>query len=139
MLRKKLLIRLCIGIVTLAIVNQVASFLDWYELVWWFDMPVHFLGGISVFYLSAVVWFPALKYVPVWRFIFESVITGLLLGILWEGLELYLHIHYGSPGFVLLDSLSDMTFDLAGILLAAFWTVRLAKQFLPATAPYQKE
>jgi len=124
MLRKKLLERLCILIVMLAVINQFASFFSWYVLVWWFDMPMHFLGGLSIFYLSAIVWLPALKYVPVWRFLYEAIITAVLLGVLWEGLELYLYLHYGSPDFVLLDSLSDMLFDVAGILFGSFWSLR---------------
>ena len=122
MLRKKILDRLCIAIVLLAIVNTLAVHFSWYGLIWWFDMPMHFLGGIAVFYLSAMIWLPALKWVPAWRFLYECVITALLFGILWEALELFLYLHYGSPGFVMLDSLSDMCFDLAGALFAAFMT-----------------
>ncbi len=127
MLRQKLLKNLCISIVSLFILNEIASFFDWYDLLWWFDMPMHFLGGLSVFYLSAVVWIPALKIVPPWRFLFESIITGILLGVLWEALELYLYTHYGSPNFIPLDSFSDLAFDTAGIMLGAYMAVPLAE------------
>ncbi len=122
MLRTKLLHRLAFSIIILAAINALAVHFSWYSLVWWFDMPMHFLGGVSVFYLSAMLWRPALKWVPVWRFMYESVITAVLLGVLWEALELFLYIHYGTPPFILLDSVSDVCFDLAGALFAAYLT-----------------
>jgi hypothetical protein len=120
MLRRKLVENLCIAVVSLAVFNQIAVFLHWYEIVWWFDMPMHFLGGLSVFYFSAIVWLPARKWVPDWRFLYEAVITTVLIGVLWEALELYLFLHYGSPNFITLDSFSDVFFDLAGAFLGAY-------------------
>ena len=122
MLRKKILNRLAVAVVFLAIINGSATHFSWYSLVWWFDMPMHFLGGISVFYFSAIVWLPALRWVSARRFLYESVITAVLIGVLWEGLELFLYTHYGSPDFILLDSMSDVCFDLAGALFAAYMT-----------------
>ena len=115
--RTLILNRLALSVTFLAVVNFFATHFSWYSLLWWFDMPMHFLGGGVVFYLSAYVWTGALRYVPLWRFLYESLITALLLGLMWEALELFLYIHYGTPDFVLLDSLSDMCFDLAGALL----------------------
>ncbi len=127
MIKERLLKKLAVSIVVLALINAVAGFLHLYDLVWWFDMPMHFLGGVSVFYLSTVVWLPARKWVSNGRFIYEGIITALFLGVLWEALELYLHIHYGSPAFVLTDSLSDLCFDLAGACIAAMSTLRVIK------------
>ncbi|MBP7805231.1 MAG: hypothetical protein KA052_03380, partial [Candidatus Pacebacteria bacterium] len=118
MLRKKFLNRLCISIITLAVINQLATYFHWYNLLWWFDIPMHFLGGFTVFYFSAILWLPARKWVSDTRFIFEAVITTVLIGVLWEALELYLFFNYGSPAFFTLDSISDVVFDLAGALLA---------------------
>lgn len=120
-LRNSFLRALAQVIILLALFNWIAGLFNWYGLIWWFDMPMHFFGGVSVFYISAILWLPARKWVSNGRFLYESIITGLLLGVLWEGLELYLNIHYGSPQFILLDSLSDVCFDLAGIFLAAWF------------------
>jgi hypothetical protein len=119
MLREKILKRLCFAIVLLFVLNQAATFFSWYSLAWWFDMPMHFLGGVSVLYLSAILWLPARKWVPDGRFIFECLITAVLFGVLWEALELFLFVHYGTPTFVLRDAISDLFFDLAGALYAA--------------------
>lgn len=110
---------MAICVLTLAILNTSATFLHWYEVVWWFDMPMHFLGGLTVFYFSAIIWKGALKWVTVGRFLFESIITALLIGVLWEGLEYYLFVNYGSPQFILMDSFSDVFFDLSGSILGA--------------------
>lgn len=122
MLRKKLLHRLCFAVVVLAIFNQIATSFHWYALIWWFDMPMHFLGGLTVFYFSAIVWLPARKWVPDWRYVYEAVITTVLISVLWEALELFLYLRYGSPPFITLDSLSDVGFDIAGALFAAYLT-----------------
>lgn len=129
MTRSKLVQDLAVVIVLLAVFNGLASFFSWYTLAWWFDMPMHFFGGVSVFYISAILWLPARKWVRDGRYIFESVITAVFLGVLWEALELYLHVHYGSPDFILLDSISDVFFDLAGALVAAYLLVsQLSKE-----------
>ena len=59
MLRKSLLSSLGVSMCALALINLPATFFYWYSLVWWFDMSMHFLGGVAVFYLSALVWLPA--------------------------------------------------------------------------------
>lgn len=128
MLRKKLLKKLVFAFVILLILNEPAVFLHWYNLVWWFDMPMHFLGGLSVFYLSAVIWLPALKYVSYKRYLYESVITALLIGVLWEALELFLFTHLGTPTFFLVDSISDVFFDLAGALFGVITITKYFKQ-----------
>jgi hypothetical protein len=123
MLRTKLLNKLCAWILVLAVIFGAAVYFSWFNLIWWFDMPMHFLGGIVVFYIAAILWLPALKWVPVWRFVYESLITAVLLGVLWEALEFFLFMRFGTPSFILLDSFSDVFFDLSGALLAAYLTV----------------
>lgn len=108
--------KLAKNITILAVVNFVAVYLNWYSFVWWFDMPMHFLGGLSVVYGCAILWAPALKCVSRNRFFFECIITAILVGVLWEALEYYLFINYGSPAFFIVDSFSDIFFDLAGAL-----------------------
>jgi hypothetical protein len=123
MFRERILKRLAVAIVSLFILNELATFFSWYSLAWWFDMPMHFLGGVSVFYIAAIAWLPALKRVPLWRYMYESIITAVLFGVLWEALELFLSVHFGSPQFILLDSMSDVVFDLAGACFAAYMLV----------------
>lgn len=118
MLRERILKRLAAAIISLAVLNFLGGFFSWYTIEWWFDMPMHFLGGISVLYIGAVLWLPALKRVSAQRYAYECLITAVLLGVVWEALELYLHMRFGSPQFILRDSISDVFFDLAGALFA---------------------
>lgn len=120
MLRKRLIRKLAWSIIMLSLINLMASFFHWYTLLWWFDMPMHFLGGLSMLYLSAVLWRPALKWVSKGRYLYEICITALLFSVMWEGLEYYLHVRYGTPEFVLKDALSDILFDLSGVFLGLF-------------------
>ena len=128
MLRQQILKKLAVSFVVLAIFNEIAVFIHWYSIIWWFDMPMHFLGGMAVFYLSAVLWLPARKFVSDRRFLFEGIITALLIGVLWEALELYLFLTYGDPNFILLDSISDLFFDLAGAFLGAYFLAQILNQ-----------
>lgn len=125
----KLLHRLFFSVFVLAVVNAAAVYFHLYNLIWWFDMPMHFLGGFTVLFFSAILWLPARKRVSNGRYVYEIVITAVLIGVLWEALELYLYLQYGSPAFVTLDSLSDVVFDLAGALFAAWIITPLIVNF----------
>lgn len=119
--------RLVWTIVILAIINALATFFHWYSLVWWFDMPMHFLGGVAAAFFSAVIWHPSRKYVSDTRYFFEIIITTILIGVLWEALELYLYIRFGAPAFMLTDSISDVFFDLSGGLVAVLSLIHFAR------------
>ena len=119
--RPLLLRKLAIYIVVLAVLNLLASVFHWYETLWWFDMPMHFLGGVCVMYVSAIVALPSLKKgMGIGKYIRTCVISAVMLGILWEVFEFVLYRYAGGPVFVPLDSLSDLLFDLAGICAAAY-------------------
>ena len=120
MLRSLLLRRLALSITVLAVGNLVGTLLHWYSLLWWLDMPAHFLGGFAVFYLSAVFLLPYLKKgMSDSRFVFLSILSGFVLGVIWEGFQLFLSVYSGGVQPILLDVLSDLCFDLAGSLIAS--------------------
>ena len=129
MIRPIIVRRLAKYFVILALINVPATLLYWYHLVWWFDMPMHFLGGVAVFYLAFLLWLPARKWVSANRFYFEVVITALLFGVLWEALELFLYVRFSYPAFHLTDSISDLFFDLAGVFFGVLGTLPLMKKY----------
>lgn len=128
MIRSILVKRLAYVFVFLALINIFATFLHWYHLVWWFDMPMHFLGGLAVFYLSAVLWLPARKWVSDRRYLFEVFITALFFGVAWEGLEFFLFTRFGFPPFHLIDATSDLFFDMSGSLVGVLAVIPLLKR-----------
>lgn len=126
MTRTALVSKLVWCIVILACVNLAGSLLHWYETLWWFDMPMHFLGGVCVLYISAIVgqyfWREGSS---VQKHIWAYVISGLVLGLLWECLEYVLYRYSGGSPSIPLDIISDLFFDSAGIAVAAISTLSI--------------
>jgi hypothetical protein len=86
--------------------NSVAMKFHWYYSIWWFDMPMHFAGGLFIG-LITLVFFPR-------RPILHAFLTVLFIGIFWELFEFSLDtfITYNTHNY--LDTWSDIAFDLAG-------------------------
>ena len=103
----------------------------WYYSIWWFDMPMHFLGGfwVGLFFF----WFFSTKYLPIFQLSLEKIdfkltwkilLFVLFLGISWEIFEIYVNNYIGKTPFNLLDTISDIFFDLAGGSFALFYVFR---------------
>jgi len=119
--RKKLLIRLTFLILFIFFVNFVAMKFYWYSSLWWLDMPVHFLGG---FWLAlASIWLFSLADKS-FRSIFKIISLVLLVGIFWEIFEIMVNESISRNPFNILDTVSDLTFDLAGGLSAIFYFLK---------------
>jgi len=54
LMQKKILKNIAILIVFIFLVNLLTIKFHWYFTIWWFDMPMHFLGG--VFISVSVLW-----------------------------------------------------------------------------------
>jgi hypothetical protein len=97
------------------LLNTIGSYFDLYSIFWWYDMPMHFLGGL---FTSLLLLYVLIKYfnkiVLNFGSTFIVIITlSLIVGLLWEGYELFLAILSGNR-HILLDSISDICFDIAG-------------------------
>jgi len=93
--------------------------------MWWFDMMMHFLGG---FFLSLVIVFVVEKYFSEFKdlkrpLLFFMALVG-IMAIAWEFYELFIDIYFGSDEIHLLDSLSDICFDLAGGALGLLYIIK---------------
>ncbi len=111
--RKKLSIRLISLIFFIFIVNYIANAFYWYSLIWYFDMPMHFLGGfwLGLYY----VWlFPLKESETLLSFVVKAILGVLLVGILWEIFQILVNNFIAQNPFDALDTLSDIFFDLAG-------------------------
>lgn len=122
MMREKLFRNLTWLVVLIFIVNYFANKFYWYYSIWWFDMPMHFSGGL---WLGAVyVW---------WRLRGDTKVTldkstwpsvvgwVLLVGVGWEVFEYFFINYMALNAFDLLDTLSDLFFDLLGGCLAVWY------------------
>ncbi|MFZ2072529.1 MAG: hypothetical protein WA101_03710 [Minisyncoccia bacterium] len=109
--RKKLLVRLTSLIIVIFALNYIAMKFYWYSSIWWFDMPMHLLGGFWVG--LAVIYLLSLKEFNL-SFILKVLIGVLFIGFFWEIFEILVDKNISQNPFNTLDTVSDMFFDLAG-------------------------
>jgi hypothetical protein len=120
--RKKLFKTLAYLIVLIFLVNFVAVRLYWYNSIWYFDMLMHFLGG---FWLGlAVIWLLAYKNLSLelsWKLVFKIILSVFFIGLFWEFYEIVVNNIFAQMPFNILDTLSDIFFDLAGGAFSVFY------------------
>jgi len=116
--KRKLFNRQALLVAFIALVNYGAIKFHWYYSLWWFDMPMHFLGGMWVAML--IVW-----YLADHRFSIDSVgraiLGAFIVGLSWEVFELLLNEQFVQNAYDLSDTLSDIFFDLSGAFTAVFY------------------
>ena len=87
-----------------------------YELVWWWDIPAHFLGGAWAGVFG--VW--ALQKYRTKRLMWEGAFAALLIGIFWEIFEVYFELGRSLHMSHFLDTTKDLIIDTMGGALAGF-------------------
>jgi hypothetical protein len=104
---------LAVGVATL---DRTGHFLSLYWSLWWFDILMHFLGGLLIGLASA--W----AYVFVFKkgtrgLIRATLLSVLIVGIFWELYEVYIGIQVTHEPYVW-DTSVDIILDLIGAYLA---------------------
>ncbi len=119
---------LVVLILAIAIVNALALQYSWYWLMRWFDMPMHFAGGVWL--AGVALWwrffsgkFPedgprgtVISFAPL---LLWGVGTALGIGLAWEGYEALISVISGEDINAMMDTLSDLCFDMFGGLVVA--------------------
>ena len=115
--------------------HLIASDLYWYYSIWWFDMPMHFLGGMFIGMMA--LWLFCMPNSiksgspqTVFKVFLVTLTLGLVVGFFWEFFEYGVgHLFSVDLGNTL-DSTSDLFFDIAGSQAAAlyFFLFRFDKQ-----------
>lgn len=95
----------------------IANLFGLFWIFWWFDMPMHFLGGIFVGFL-VVYSVPSFFYKKNVHTFFIFLLVSLIIGLGWEFFEASMDILFKSKHTNFLDSLSDLSFDLAGSIVS---------------------
>ncbi|MBP6060584.1 MAG: hypothetical protein KA515_01090 [Candidatus Pacebacteria bacterium] len=112
---KKLFRELSYLVVGIFVLNFLANKFYWYYAIWYFDVLMHFSGG---FWLGLVFGWFMLKIGKVFVLNFDLIwrvaLWVLFIGILWELFEFYFINHVAQNPFDLIDTLSDLFFDLFG-------------------------
>lgn len=117
------LLKIVTGPLVVLVLHILATVLGWYEMIWWLDKPLHFLGGVSIaisaYYL--ISYFSAIGKIQInWKplmllAIFSAVA---LCAMSWEFMEFYFDRAAGSTmqGDVL-DTITDMLMGMLGGML----------------------
>ena len=122
-MNKNLLIISTLLLIFIGFLNFLGSKVGWYSLLPWFDIVMHFLGGVWVALLTTAFFYKRLcriaaqrQYLNAGRFI---ILATLLVALLWEGWEFGIqgiakvHGLFATPA----DSVSDIIFGLLGAML----------------------
>jgi len=116
--RIKLFKRLALLIFLIFITNFFANKFYWYASIRYFDMVMHFLGGLWVG--LALLW---LLFKENFSFvlIFKILLGVLVVGVLWEIFEILVNSTIAQNPFDVLDTASDLFFDFGGGLCAILY------------------
>lgn len=104
-------------------INIIAHKFYWYSSVSYFDMIMHFMGGFFLLLAIAYVFPPKDNHSRTKSLVF--LLSGvLIIGIAWEIFEYIFNNFLGGQAFDILDTLSDLFFDMLGSFLATFYFLR---------------
>lgn len=112
-------------VIFIFLANFLANRFHLYYSIWWFDVFMHFTGGV---WLGMVfVWFLKKRNLPMtfdFSFIFKLTAWLLLVGIGWEVFEFYFINHMAGYSFDRFDTVSDLLLDVSGGVLVALYFSR---------------
>lgn len=126
-IQKRMLLKILFLIVGIFVVNLLAMKFHWYSIVWWFDMPMHAVGGLWVSLATLFIY----KYRSTTaedisyprKIFFISLMSVFVIGLLWEvfefGIEKIGVVDLANP----IDSLSDLCFDLVGGIIGTSYFI----------------
>lgn len=136
---KLILFFIVILLFLIASLNWLAFSFYWYWRIWWFDLLMHFLGGVVVAALSYFFYLLLInKRLSFFRLLTLTVASALIVGGLWEvfefSIDAYWSAHVNIKSLQILqagwwDTLLDLLFDFLGGI-----TCGLVIYFLPFLA-----
>ena len=107
---------LVVLIVAISIVNGLAESYYWYWRMRWFDMPMHFAGGVLL--AGVAVWWRFYRNETVRASFLEifgvCFLSALGVGVLWEVFEAFLSFYTVGHINAIPDTLGDLLFDTIG-------------------------
>jgi len=130
-MNKQTIYKIVIGPFAVAIFHIIATVVGWYEMFWWFDIPMHFLGGVVTAYSSYAMlrYFESKgQYKVTWKPLHILLLLGLvsMTAVSWEFMEyafdLFFQTHMQAG---IMDTLKDICMGLIGGGLVALVTTYL--------------
>lgn len=123
MYSKKFSVRLLFLIFIIFLLNYFAMEFHWYSSIWYFDMIMHFLGGFWVSF-AFIYFFPIKDNNKYIKYLLKTFFVVLFIGIGWEIFEILIDKNITGDSVNILDTLSDIFFDMSGGLFASFYFFR---------------
>ena len=107
---------LLVFLVAIAVVQGFAGAYHWYWEMRWLDMPMHFAGGawlagFAVWWQYSRRWLVAQSF-P--KLLGVCLVYALSIGLVWEAYEAVVSYLTGGEMNEILDTLSDLLFDILG-------------------------
>lgn len=124
MTRRNFFRKFGIAIFSVFVLNALASYFYWYQSFVWFDMMMHFFGGITVGLFFCFLLFGTyrswLKNRKNWKIWVAGTILTLCVALLWEVMEFSVQHLFNIDGVLATpgDSVSDVICGLVGGLTA---------------------
>jgi hypothetical protein len=117
------------------LINTVAHVLYWYSAMWWFDIPMHILGGMFLALLAGALFFKQMVSLSAREQLVTILLFVLIVGLGWE---LYEYVVQAFVKDVVIagipDSIKDMVMDLLGGLITSVFVLRTVKRYNTAHA-----
>ena len=120
MIYKKMLLPIILLMFFIFFADKLADKFYWYNSIWYFDIIMHFLGGVWVGLFFIYVFSRR----SLDNLIFKVVLSVLLIGIFWEIFEFYVNNVVGRTPFNVVDTLFDIIFDFFGGLLSVLYFLK---------------
>ncbi|HSE56981.1 MAG TPA: hypothetical protein VLB02_02770 [Candidatus Paceibacterota bacterium] len=129
-MRKTLVLRALLLVLFIFAVNALAMKFYWYTAMLWFDMPMHFLGGVFLALATGVCLSRQLLEKPFRQVLPILLISVLCFGVLWELFEYSVQtvIRFAQLANIP-DSFSDLFFDMLGGSIGAIFVYRLKRRY----------
>ena len=121
MIRHPLFVISFVLLLTVAVLHSIAIKYYFYWTLSWIDIPIHFLGGLTVS-LAAIWFFYFSRYVPPLRLAIASV---LVVGIIWESFELFAGIAERNADYYISDTVLDFVANISGAVFGSLFAIGL--------------
>lgn len=129
-MNKKLLLSACALIFFIWAINSLANTFYWYSAMWWFDIPMHILGGAFLALIFSAIFFKKLTPQPSSNIFIMIILGVVIVGAGWEGFEYVVqHFIKGLPLANFPDSVKDMLMDIIGGSIASFFVLKSVKRY----------
>ena len=122
--RKSLFKHLAVLIFLIFLVNFFANKFYWYYTIWYFDMIMHFLGGFWVGLLALYLFTSPKASILSFDSVLRILAFVLFIGVSWEIFEVLVDKVVSRYPFNILDTTSDLFFDMAGSVFAILYFLK---------------